>query len=52
MHQSNYKPPITDTRSQRTSSAFSVNWIIPRKNFKITKGKYHPINNQDPNRLY
>jgi hypothetical protein len=30
----------TDMCPKRTASAFSVNWIIPRKNFKITKGKY------------
>jgi hypothetical protein len=24
---------------KRTASAFSVNWIIPRKNFEITKGE-------------
>jgi hypothetical protein len=29
----------TDMCIKRTASAFSVNWIIPRKNFKITKGK-------------
>ena len=38
-----HRLPNADNRYQRTSSAFSVNWIIPRKNFKITKGTYDRI---------
>jgi hypothetical protein len=48
--ESAHKATNTDIRCQRTSSAFSVNWIIPRKNFKFTKGKYR--RNQDLDRLY